>query len=241
MSQTHFVKQKKKLYLVEGSREKRIKQILMYERHAEYTARKLKPLKHMLLKRAHRTNLHRVHVRRRILEQAVVGIEKLARQQVEELTCRTPIVETLFSMEANEDLVLAQIVFAQLHEFDACVIQQLVTSDHDLGLLRALAVAFWLELAVEVAQFGLKAALIVASVVLAVVLTSRLNGREYGRVRCGSSSVRNGSSGGSSCGTRRSGLGKYIKKENNSINFLFILFFEKYSVELCKKRFVFWS
>ena len=48
--------------LVEGSREERVEQILVDERHAEHSARELEPVEHVLLKCAHRRYLHRVHV-----------------------------------------------------------------------------------------------------------------------------------------------------------------------------------
>jgi hypothetical protein len=67
-------------------------------------------------------------------------------------------------MKANEDFIFPQIVFTQLHEFDSSVVQELVASYDYLRLLWTLAVAFRLEFAVEVAELGLKAALVVAAI-----------------------------------------------------------------------------
>ncbi len=101
-----------------------------------------------------------------VFEEAIVGVEEFAREQEKELARRPPVVQALLAMEADVDLVLAQLVPAQLHELDLRVLEQLLAPDHQLGLERALAVAFGLQLAVEGAQLGVEAALVAAAHVL---------------------------------------------------------------------------
>jgi len=118
-----------------------------------------------------------------VFEEAIVGVEEFAREQEKELARRPPVVQALLAMEADVDLVLAQLVPAQLHELDLRVVlaqlvpaqlheldlrvlEQLLAPDHQLGLERALAVAFRLQLAVEGAQLGVEAALVAAAHVL---------------------------------------------------------------------------
>lgn len=149
----------------------------MYERDANHSTGEMKPVEYLILIGGHRADLYGVHVRGRVLEQAVVGIEELARQQVEELARRTAVVETLLALKTNKQLVLAQVVLAQLHEFGARVVQELVASHHDLRLLRPLTVAFRLEFAVEIAQLSLKTSMIVStiisiSIVIVVIATT---------------------------------------------------------------------
>ena len=127
----------------------------------------------MLLEGAHGAYLHCVHVRGAVLEQTVVGIEELAGEQVEELTGRSTIVETLFAVEADEDLVLSQIVLAQLHELDSSVVHELLAPDDDLGFLRSLAVAFRFEFSIKVAQLVVEPTMVLATVFAATALQNR--------------------------------------------------------------------
>lgn len=79
--------------LVEGSCEEGVQQVLVHERQPQHPAAEAEPLMLVVDEGGHRGDLHGVRVVGRVLEQAVVRVEQLTRQQEEELTGRPTVVQ----------------------------------------------------------------------------------------------------------------------------------------------------
>jgi hypothetical protein len=78
--------------------------------------------------RRHRRDLHGVSIVRRVLEQAVVGVEQLPRQQEEELPRRTSVVQTLLVVPHHAQLPLLQLLLVRRHDPPEGVFQQVLAS-----------------------------------------------------------------------------------------------------------------
>lgn len=75
----------------------------------------------------HGGDLHRVGVVGRVLEQAVVGVEELPRQQEEELPGGAPVVQPLLAVPRHAQLALLQLLLAAGHDAAEGVLQQMVS------------------------------------------------------------------------------------------------------------------
>lgn len=142
--------------LVEGAREERVQQVLVDQCQAQHPAAEAEPLVLVVHEGGHGADLHGVRVVGGVLEQAVVGVEELPRQQEEELAGRPPVVQPLLPREADVEPGLLQVLLGGRHDLGEGVLQQVVSPDVQLHLARALAVALRLQLPVEVAQLRLK-------------------------------------------------------------------------------------
>lgn len=74
--------------------------------------------------RGHRRHLHGVRIVRRVLEQSVVRIEEFARQQKEELTRRSAVVETFFGVPQHSEAAALQVLLAGRHDAPKGVLEQ---------------------------------------------------------------------------------------------------------------------
>lgn len=67
-------------------------------------------------KRRHRRHVDRVRVVGGVLEQAVVRVEQLSRQQEEELPARPAVVQALFPVPQHAELALLKLLLAARHD-----------------------------------------------------------------------------------------------------------------------------